>query len=366
MMLGKFGTARKVYARKNSDSLKVLRNALPPVRCEALEARWLLSAYVYDVPSGPTSAFLEARPGFAYQVDVHLDSPTNPVAYRFLNTSGVDVIDAGTNANFKFFDQVPAGDKPRGDSDGDQGIRVQGGADSSLEVDVSSVDGNADVSVNPTTYNSASGAEVDVATDGGGVTQFASGVTNVIIADSNPGTTITASKINPNLQLSILTGDGTGDTISLGDSAQGHTVKGAYIDAPGANQKVFIDSDEDDPSTATVNLGDGTGSQLVAGGQATYGIYDAATVTLTSSVDQLSISPNACVIVDSIISGDNLKIADSGYYTAHDAGTLIIKSPATVGSLSVSSPNFNTRLQPPIDDKQNLIDLIDSPEAIVQ
>lgn len=46
------------YTRQ-AKAMAVIKCAASPVICEMLEARWLLSSYVYDVPSGHTAAYLE-------------------------------------------------------------------------------------------------------------------------------------------------------------------------------------------------------------------------------------------------------------------------------------------------------------------
>lgn len=138
------------------------------------------------------------------------------------------MIDAGTNANFKFYDQVPGGDKPQPDSVGDQGIRVQGGTNSSLEIDAAY--GESFVSLKNST---ASGALVQINNNlygGTGYTTFGAGVTSVTISDNNDGTTFNVAQdesLNPNLQLSLLTGDGAGDTMnrSIGVSPMSYVLR---------------------------------------------------------------------------------------------------------------------------------------------
>ena len=113
-----------------------------PVTCEALEARQLLTAYTYTVPTAtpPHTAVYLQPTGTAGQVRVRLDSPTGTIGTTFTNTTGMDIIDCGSLTNFLFVDQVPAASKPTSDANGDNGIKVQGGSGGTLRIEPDTAD----------------------------------------------------------------------------------------------------------------------------------------------------------------------------------------------------------------------------------
>src|SRR5437867_1688669 len=119
---------RRRFARS---AHSIISDAMGPAVCEVLEARRLLTTYSYTIPttSPPhTVAYLQST-GSTGQIRVVLDDPiSGTVGHTFSNQTGMDIIDAGSNSNFLFVDQVHAVLKPAADGNGDNGIKVQGGS----------------------------------------------------------------------------------------------------------------------------------------------------------------------------------------------------------------------------------------------
>ena len=81
--------------RRDPITGSIFRASAP--RCEALEARRLLTTYPYSVPTGHSIAYLQPKAlGSTGQVQVRLDTATTgTVVHAFINTTGKDIIDCG-------------------------------------------------------------------------------------------------------------------------------------------------------------------------------------------------------------------------------------------------------------------------------
>lgn len=214
---------------RQSQRLSILKKAVSLIACENLEIRRLLTAYTYDVPSDTSAVYLEPG-GLRGEVNVFLNSyaPGDTADFTFTNGAtesnlgtGMDIIDAGANANFEFFDNVPAADKPTS-PDGDSGLMFQGGSNDTLAIQ-GGVDDSAFVITNSSTISG------DTALSAGGIVtaidnpiqnydRFGSDVTNLdISAPYYDGTKIIADGLRSSTHLTIDTGSTYGDKITLGE-----------------------------------------------------------------------------------------------------------------------------------------------------
>jgi hypothetical protein len=316
--------------------------------CEPLEARRLLATFVHTVTSGHDVVYLTAGnlPG---QVDVRLDSETGPFDHRFTNQIGLDVIQAPSGATVTFIDRVKASLKPTVDPNatGDPfGIKVQGGTNGTLKIDekgsVDSLPGNVDDTLIDVIDADSTSATVRVTDRNNqmGYTQFGSGIKNLFVRTNDvlatdyhsfggDGTDVNVPALAATIHLTVETGRGTYDVITLGtmqEPGPGHIegVVGAVIHTGAGHCKVNMITDGDDQSTATVDFGPGTGTGTGLGlGNELY-VDDAATAFLAQTG-----GANHVIVVDAVLAL---------------GGTVQVDEPTTIGDLQVEESNLHRPL----------------------
>jgi hypothetical protein len=133
------------------------------------------------------------------------------------------VIDAGSNSNFLFVDQVHAAYKPTSDGT-NNGIKVQANGGATLRVEA----GPDDTSIAAQTASSVTTVHVQDTSSHSGYSRMGSGVGNLVIRTNDviasdyyhndgDGTFVHVLNLGSGIYLTVDTGDGTYDEIALGD-----------------------------------------------------------------------------------------------------------------------------------------------------
>jgi hypothetical protein len=341
-------------------ALSVIAEAVSSVLCEPLERRQLFSTYAYTVPSSHTAAFLTPN-ATQHRVDVRLDSSSNPVSYTFNNTTGMDIIDAGSNSSFLFVDQVHAVDKPTTDGT-DDGIKVQGASGGTLRVEA----GDDDTYVEAQT---ASGNTVVTVLDANsfiGRSRLGSGITNLTLrtndvaasdyrSNAGDGTLVNVSNLGSGIHLTVDTGEGTYDQLVLGynnDVAEQAVVKtGAGHDLIQVQLSSGVhatDAIVDFVYAGTLGLGneldvasEGTARLANAPGTGAHTIYVDEVVVSGYAFNErgtLSVEDTSVIgDLDVTQHGDATAAADTTVTTIEVAsgGSASIESPSTIGTATV-------------------------------
>jgi hypothetical protein len=180
-----------------------LAKAAPSVFCETLEGRVFLSVDSWVITwtgTTPTSATLEPGP-FPGQINVFLNTNTssNPRVpdHPFTNTSGLDILKLASLSGFTVIDKVPAAVKPQynGGPATEEGIKVQGGTNVTLVIDLSgrievqpgvfvpTHPNDTLVQVKDSSYVEVSDRSGSAAVDS--LTHFESGVNHIVIKTNN-------------------------------------------------------------------------------------------------------------------------------------------------------------------------------------
>jgi hypothetical protein len=204
------------------------------VACEALEARKLLTTFLYEVPSGHSAAYIQPKNGgLAGQLQIRLDSLENdPVDPNpFENRTGMDIIDAGDNEGFVFVDLVGAALKPTATilAPNDHGILVRADSNSgaTLLIDRRTLNDDVYMSVTESTSSQTTVQVYDIAEDQSGYTRFGEGVTNLTLRTNDVaatayyptfggGTDVVVRNLADDVFLTVDTGSGRYDRIWLG------------------------------------------------------------------------------------------------------------------------------------------------------
>jgi hypothetical protein len=270
---------------------------------------------LYTVPSGHTVAYVQLLTGgLDGQIQVRLDDPITGLiepAGRFFNTTGMDIIDCGSNSSFTFVDQVAAALKPTTDGTHD-GIKVQGGSNGTLLIEAVATDTVIRVT-NSTTITTSDGSAT-------GASRIGAGVTKMKIVANDAGHTevnATANYLASANALTIETGSGTDNTINIG-GGENSSVTGVVVHIGAGDNVVNVqqDGDADGATTATVDFD--SGSTLGAGNALTIGTHVVDPVLDTSGRNcsvTLANAPDTSahpIVVDSVqMFGGTLTVADA-------------------------------------------------------
>jgi hypothetical protein len=168
------------------------------------------------------------HPGsLAGQIRVRLGSPTATPSFTFTNTDGLDIIDAGTNTDFLFVDQVPAALKPTTLLPGPGGIWVQAEEDSNATLRIDTGQTNDDDRSYSITQRSTTSTRVRITdvTLTIGDAHIGTGVTNLVIrtndfdeptgywppssGNADPGSAVNVTTLAQGINLTVNTGAST-------------------------------------------------------------------------------------------------------------------------------------------------------------
>ena len=303
-----------------------------------------MTTVTYNVPAATpphTAVYLTPVLNSPGEVDVRLDSatatPVSPGPFAG-HTTGLDLIIAPSGvSNFLFFDRVPAAFKPFTAGGSSGGIQVQADSGSNATLRMETKETNNDdrlFSITSSTTSDTIVRTTDVAFNEGDA-HIGTGVTNLVIrtndfdspsgywppsspSNFDPGSSVSVSTLAEGIHLTVDTGDGTYDKVSLGNGA-GFVWEQAIVITGAGHDIVTVGGSEAGVFPALVDFGDGTGS-----GNNQLNVNEFGIVTLAQEPDSAS---HIVVVEDVNVGGDGeSKIA-----------TLIVADPSTIDDLQVNN-----------------------------
>jgi hypothetical protein len=290
------------------------------------------------------------------EIAVYLNtSPTTP-ALTFSNTTGRDEITTSLTG-FTFIDDIAAADKPKavGGGDNDNGIKVEAGGSGTLEVDAGPAD--QDLEVPSSTSSTAAVTVFDPAGNFTGTT-LADGVTHLTLRTNDndmgssqydpvhgtgDGSRVYVDHLSGGMHLTVDTGAGTFDTVTIGDN--GTVSEKATVKTGAGDDIVNVEAvDSDDGASAIVDFGsdDPGGNVLNVHGLGTATVSYVGGARMSPIViDQVNVSgvdgDQATLVVSSPATIVDLELVRTGYDLGTvDDGNATISADTTIGTLDVA------------------------------